>query len=76
MVHRSELDRLTRECTEVLSRYIKEAERTCTLLVAIIRHPVSEEERERLRSQRTNENLAFVKYHEVRERLFELAEWQ
>ena len=75
MVAPSNLDSLTKRCTEVLGRYIRQAERAYALLGAIKRHPVSEEERQQLRAQRTNESLAFVEYHEVRERLIKLAEW-
>ena len=76
MADPAELKELTKECMESLARYIKEAERTCSLLGAIKRHPVSEVEREELGTQRTHENLAFVEYHEVRERLFKIAEWE
>jgi hypothetical protein len=76
MADPSELEELTRECTQYMAHYIKEAERTCSLLGAIKRHPVSEAERGELSTQRTRENKAFVEYHEVRERLFKIAEWE
>ena len=52
MVDPSNLDSLTKRCTEVLGRYIRQAERAYALLGAIKRHPVSEEERQQLRAQR------------------------
>jgi hypothetical protein len=70
------LEELTKKCTQSLARYIKEAQRTCSLLDAIKRHPVSDAECRELSAQRTRENLAFVEYHEVRERLFKIAEWE
>jgi hypothetical protein len=76
MAHPTELDRLTRKCTDSLAYYIEEAKRTCKLLNAITRHPVSEDERKELSIQRSRENRAYIEYHEVRERLFEIAEWK
>lgn len=44
-----ELDKLTKKCTDSLGYYIHEAERTCELLNAITRHPVSDDKRKELR---------------------------
>jgi hypothetical protein len=75
MAHPSKLEELTQQCSRALASYMEEAQMTCALLDGIRQYPVSEEQRRHLKLQRSRENLAFVEYHEIRERLFRLVEW-
>jgi hypothetical protein len=76
MTDPTELDKLTKKCTDSLGHYIKEAQATCALLGSITRHPISEESRRELSIERSRENVAYAQYHEIRERLFKLAQWE
>jgi hypothetical protein len=72
---RKAIEKLHRECTVALEKYLKEGTEMCRLLSAIESHPATTEERRLLLQQRIKENKAHNAYDSVREALFKMAGW-
>ncbi|HEX2713541.1 MAG TPA: hypothetical protein VHM88_15175 [Candidatus Acidoferrales bacterium] len=65
---------LRADCLRSLSKYFCEANRTCTLLLAIKKFPASFQERQAIVDQRQMENAAFHDYYSARAKLLKLLE--
>ena len=72
---RETLERLHRECTTSLARFLEEGKEMCRVLSAITTHPVSSAERKAISEQRVKENAAQTAYDSARQALFKRAGW-
>lgn len=70
------LQDLHNKCVRSLRNYMAEANKTCQLLNAITKFPVSMEERMEILAQRRTENEAHERYHHARAILFRAAQWE
>jgi hypothetical protein len=62
-------------CVQALRNYMREADKTCSLLNSIRAFPVPFEKRLAILDQRLRENAAHERYQLAREQLFRLAKW-
>lgn len=69
------LKQLRTECVRALRKYMREADKTCTLLHSIRVFPVPLERRLAILDQRLVENAAHERYQLSRQQLFRLARW-
>jgi hypothetical protein len=72
---KEDLEQLHIECVRSLRSYMSVANQTCKLLTRIEKFPVSADQRLEILEQRQHENLAFERYRNARNRLFEAARW-
>lgn len=67
------LKQLRIACVQALRKYMREADKTCTLLNSIRQFPVPLEKRLAILDQRLVENAAHERYQQSRQQLFRLA---
>jgi len=60
-------------CLCSLSKYFREANRTCKLLLAVEKYPATYLEQQAILDQRLLENAAFQDFHSARSKLLEAA---